>query len=293
MYNDGVAPQPSNPHSPIIITIDGPAGSGKTTTARYFAQHYRVTAGGEEQAFSYLSSGLFYRVSAAVVLQRLDVPQRGGQKAQDATHVLSDGAFSESTKTLLLEKTQAHYADIAAGMEWKDGALSNQLLQGAQPLDLHGPEVSAAAAVISTYAPLREALGEKMRKVIQNGNWVIEGRDAGTRIAPFAYLKIYLDVDSETRAARRYKEYSEIPTATHGPRAGAPSPQTAHAELSQQDVQRQLAARDAIDMNKGIYSLYKADDAVQITVQPRLQTVEQICDKIYNILIERLKQQPL
>src|SRR5687767_6304932 len=68
------------------------------------------------------------------------------------------------------------------------------------------PEVSEAASKVATDAGVRAALVERQRQLMQAGDWVAEGRDIGTVVAPHAELKVFLTADPEERARRRAEE---------------------------------------------------------------------------------------
>ncbi|HKH79090.1 MAG TPA: (d)CMP kinase, partial [Solirubrobacteraceae bacterium] len=72
--------------------------------------------------------------------------------------------------------------------------------------EIRTPEVSAAASVVAADPAVREALVAKQRELIARGDWVAEGRDIGTVVAPDASLKIFLTADSRERARRRADE---------------------------------------------------------------------------------------
>ena len=71
---------------------------------------------------------------------------------------------------------------------------------------LRTPEVSEAASIVAQNPDVRTALVERQRELMQDGDWVAEGRDIGTVVAPHAELKIFLIADPEERARRRAKE---------------------------------------------------------------------------------------
>jgi cytidylate kinase len=72
--------------------------------------------------------------------------------------------------------------------------------------DIRAPEVSEAASKVATNPAVREALVEKQRELLRDGDWVAEGRDIGTVVAPDAAVKVFLTADPEERARRRATE---------------------------------------------------------------------------------------
>src|SRR5438105_4932218 len=72
--------------------------------------------------------------------------------------------------------------------------------------EIRDPRVSEVASRIATLKPVREALVRKQRELLQTGDWVGEGRDIGTVVAPGAELKIFLTASPQTRARRRARD---------------------------------------------------------------------------------------
>jgi CMP/dCMP kinase len=154
---------------PMLIAIDGPAGAGKSTVARALANRL---------GFTYLDSGAMYR---CVGLLALEAP---GQTPA----VLAGSARIE----------------FAAGA---DPALQHVLLDGRDVSEaIRTPEVSEAASRVAADPGVRAALVAKQRELIAGGDWVAEGRDIGTVVAPEAELKVYLTADPAERARRRAEE---------------------------------------------------------------------------------------
>jgi cytidylate kinase len=154
----------------VLIAIDGPAGAGKSTVACALA---------ERLGFVYLDSGAMYR---CVGLLSLDSPDR------------EPAALARSARI-----------EFAAGAE--DTALRRVLLDRRDVSDaIRAPAVSEAASRVAADPGVREALVAKQRELIAGGDWVAEGRDIGTVVAPEAELKVYLTADPTERARRRAVE---------------------------------------------------------------------------------------
>ncbi len=157
----------------MLVAIDGPAGAGKSTVARAVAR---------ELDFTYLDSGAMYRCVALLALQ--DPASEPAQLARAArielVHAADGGA-----RTML------------------DGRDVSEAIRTA--------EVSEAASRVATDPGVREALVAKQRVLIARGDWVAEGRDIGTVVAPDAELKIYLTASAEERARRRAAELGTDP----------------------------------------------------------------------------------
>jgi cytidylate kinase len=172
----------------VLVAIDGPAGAGKSTVARALAR---------ELDFTYLNSGAMYRSVALAALER-----EGGKLPA------SPGALGELASTLCIDFADAP-APAAPGVAPQDtqGAASRVLLDGRDvTLEIRAPAVSEAASVVAADPAVRVALVAKQRALIARGDWVAEGRDIGTVVAPDAELKIFLTADPRERARRRAAE---------------------------------------------------------------------------------------
>ncbi len=151
----------------MLIAIDGPAGAGKSTVARALAS---------ELGFTYLDSGAMYR---CVALLSLRAPER------------SPGALASG-----------------AEIEFAGGAGDSAVLLDGRDVssEIRAPEVSALASQVAADPEVREALVAKQRRLIASGDWVAEGRDIGTVVAPEAELKVFLTAQPRERARRRAAE---------------------------------------------------------------------------------------
>ena len=152
------------------MTIDGPAGAGKSSVARRLA-----TALG----FAYLDSGAMYR---AVTL----AAQRRGVKIED------EAALAALARGLVL--TLSADGRVTLGGEDVTAHLRTDAIQAA---------VSAVAAVAEVRAVM---VGHQRRFAADNGRIVAEGRDMGTVVFPDAAVKLYLDAEPQERARRRAEE---------------------------------------------------------------------------------------
>ncbi len=168
----------------LIIAIDGPVGSGKSTVARLVA---------ELLGYLHLDSGAMYR---AVALGAL----RAGVSLDDAAG---------------LERV-ARAARIELEM---DGAARRVLLDGEDvTARLRGPEMSQQASRVALVPGVRSVLVANQQRMGAAGGIVVEGRDIGTVVFPRAELKIFLDADIEVRARRRWLEYEQKGRPTDLPR---------------------------------------------------------------------------
>jgi cytidylate kinase len=155
----------------MIVTIDGPAGSGKSTAARRLA---------ERLGFDFLDTGAMYRAVALEVLLR-------GIDIGDVAQVVQ----------------VAHAADIEA--------LGPVVRAGGRDVTaaIRTPEVSSAASKVAAIPEVRTELVRLQRQAAERRNVVSEGRDQGTVVFPLAECKFYLTADPNERARRRQLELAE------------------------------------------------------------------------------------
>jgi cytidylate kinase len=165
----------------VLIAIDGPAGAGKSTVTRALA---------ERLGFTYLDSGAMYR---CIGLLSLDSPGH------------APAALARAAKIEFSERAPGA-SDSTAGRPERPVEL-RVLLDGRDVSEaIRTPEVSEAASHVAADPGVREALVAKQRALIADGDWVAEGRDIGTVVAPDAELKVYLTADPAERARRRVAE---------------------------------------------------------------------------------------
>lgn len=156
----------------MIIAIDGPVGSGKSTVGRRLA---------ERLGYRYMDTGAMYRALAWKAL-------KAGIPLDDAEALTALAEHSEIT----LAGDATHLRVLIDGEDVTD--------------DIRSPEISRATSLISTIAGVRRALVAQQRRVAGEGNVVVEGRDIGTVVFPRADVKFYLDARVEVRAHRRWEE---------------------------------------------------------------------------------------
>jgi cytidylate kinase len=161
---------------PSIITIDGPAASGKSTIGCLLA---------ERLGYVYFDTGVMYRAVTLAALQR-DVP------------IEDEAGVSALAEAIAIE---------VARPTVDDGRQYTVLVDGQDVTwDLRRSEVNHGVSPVSAYAGVRRALTAQQRRLGLRGNIVMVGRDIGTVVLPEADLKIYLDAAVEERACRRWRE---------------------------------------------------------------------------------------
>ncbi|HEY2462171.1 MAG TPA: (d)CMP kinase [Candidatus Acidoferrum sp.] len=166
----------------LIIAIDGPAGSGKSSVARQVAR---------ELGYLYLDSGAMYRALALKALQQ------------------QIAIANETALTLLAKETHIELKPPTPEQE-QAGAKNRVFLDGAEvTTEIRTAEVAQAASHLATVAGVRTVLVAEQQRAGSGGGIVMEGRDIGTVVFPSAELKIFLDASPEVRAERRWKEHQE------------------------------------------------------------------------------------
>lgn len=152
----------------MIIAIDGPAGTGKSTIAKLIAEKLNIT---------FLNSGSFYRgITLALLKYNVD---------------LSD------------EKKVLDFADNL-DLDY----VNEHLILNGEDVDhlLHQDIVDANASQVSSIVELRHIVNKKLRKITETQSVVCEGRDITTVVFPMAEYKFYLDASIDVQAQRRFNQ---------------------------------------------------------------------------------------
>lgn len=155
----------------IIIALDGPAGSGKTTTAKIVA---------DKLGYLYIDTGAMYRaVTLAWIRQNKEYNDAGVIDMLDSLQIE-------------LRQSEVGQRTILNGEDVSD--------------DIRLPEVTKLVSPVSAIAEVRDKLVAMQREIGNAGGVVMDGRDIGTAVFPNAELKVFLVASIETRANRRTKE---------------------------------------------------------------------------------------
>ena len=162
----------------MIIAIDGPAGSGKSTVAKLVA---------ERLGFHYLDTGAMYRAVAVAALDR-------GLALDDETSVAE-----------LARTTPVRFEHDA-------GALASRVLIGELDVTeaIRTPAADSAVTPVSQITAVRTAMVEQQREIGAGHDIVVEGRDIGTVVFPNAELKVFLTASAEERARRRALQQAAV-----------------------------------------------------------------------------------
>ena len=172
---------PEGPARRPVITLDGPAGSGKTSTAQAVAQRL---------GFRHLDSGALYRALTFALLKDGLPEQEWGTLESEQLAELKVDVDSEGDRVNI----------------YHDGVLLAS--------ELRSPEVTACVSAVAGLPAVRDWLLGVQRSVGAHGNLVADGRDMGTVVFPEADVKIFLVASLEERARRRLlQDYGHEPTA--------------------------------------------------------------------------------
>ena len=155
----------------FIVTVDGPAGSGKSTIAKIIAKKY---------GFTYLDTGATYRMIALYALEN--------SISLDDTEAVED----------MLKNTKL---DIIGNQFFLNGKDVSE--------EIRTPRVSAIVSPVSAIKEVRVKLVDLQREISKGKSVILDGRDIGTVVFPNGDVKIFLVASPEERAKRRLKEYEE------------------------------------------------------------------------------------
>ncbi|WP_018332189.1 (d)CMP kinase [Actinomycetospora chiangmaiensis] len=208
-----------------VVAVDGPSGTGKSTTARGLAMRLGAR---------YLDTGAMYRAATLAVM-------RSGV-APDATTTDADG------------HDEAVAVALAADLVMSTDPAEPRVRLGGEDVaaEIRGVEVTRNVSAISALTEVRRHLVDEQRRIIAEAHddgsgIVVEGRDIGTVVAPDADLKIYLVASDTVRAGRRSAEDTSAGRATDATTTGA-----------------DLARRDRLDSSRAASPLRAAEDAVEV-----------------------------
>ncbi len=157
----------------MIIAIDGPAGSGKSTTAKKIAAQLNLM---------HLDTGAMYRAVAFYILDQ-DIAE---------SHL-----NNHNQMTQILDKIEIEFSNES----------NNIFLNGKDvSVEIRENRVSEFVSEVSAISLVRERMVLLQREIAAGNNVVLEGRDIGTRVFPNADVKVYLNADVNERGQRRFKE---------------------------------------------------------------------------------------
>lgn len=213
-----------------IIAIDGPAGSGKGTVASLLSKKLNLVN---------IDTGVTYRCVALASI-------RNNLSLKDTKEII------KLSKDIDIKLT-------------KDGKvyLDNEDVT----LEIRNKEVTNIVSQISSIVKVRENMVDLQRKIAENEDVVMEGRDITTVVFPNAKYKFYLDASIEERAKRRYKEAKEK-----------------NIDMTFDEVYENIKKRDYNDMHKKIGSLVRTGDQIYI------DTTNLSIDEVVDIIIKNIEK---
>ena len=221
---------------PIAIAIDGPAGAGKSTIARILAA---------QLGYLYVDTGALYRTVGYAALCRGIAPN-------------DEAAVAPMLDTITVELT--HQDGVQ--QVWLDGNNVNGLIRT--------PEVSMAASAISALPVVRQYLLHLQQDTARKQSVIMDGRDIGTVVLPFADVKIFLSATAEDRARRRFEELKEKGVAA-----------------TYDDVLRDMKERDYNDSHRAAAPLRPAEDAICLDTTGN--TLEESVTLLKNTILNALE----
>lgn len=203
-----------------VVAIDGPAGSGKSTTARAIARDHGLT---------YIDTGAMYRALTLAALE--------------AGATLTDGA--DLADLLGRSDLALRPGDDDTVVVWNGRDVSR---------GIRTPAIDAAVSAVSAHPEVRRRMVERQRELGRRGGVVMEGRDIGSVVFPLATAKIFLDATLAARAERRHRQFAD-----RGEAADLARVQADLAERDRQDSTRKdsplTVAPDAIVLDTSAWTL--------------------------------------
>lgn len=215
----------------IVVAIDGPAGAGKSTISKIIAQRLNL---------KYIDTGAMYRaVTLKAIKNNLDLCNNN-----EISHMVKNSNISINDEKIFIDEI-----DVTE--------------------EIRMPYVNEKVSIVSAMPGVREVLKEKQRKMAENFNVIMDGRDIGTNVLKDANIKIFLTASVEERAKRRYKEMIEKGINT-----------------TFEDVFKDIENRDKIDSSRKANPLKKADDAVMLDTTG--MKMNEVVDAIIKIIQDRM-----
>ncbi len=238
----------------IIITVDGLAGSGKTSLSKELAKKLK---------YVHFSSGILYRVIGFLInLKSIKFDdERAINDILNSTKIELN--LSPEDKTLV-------YID---GKKYETSSL-------------YTPECSEAASKCGELLSVRKKLLNLQRDVYPGKNIVAEGRDLGTVIYPEAKVKFFIEASEETRVLRRYNQQNQTSFMSKKELERALEAQPKKLENFKKDLEIELLERDRRDTERGNSPTIAAKDA--IIIKNEGQTLTQVVENMYDLALQRV-----
>jgi len=220
----------------FIVAIDGTAGSGKSTTARGVAKTLE---------FFYLNTGAMYRaMTYKIIKEKIDIKNIKALRQLLNQTTIEFKLGRDSKSFVLLDN-----CDVTKHIRTRS--------------------VDAMVSLVSAIPAVREKLVKEQRRMSQNRNIVVEGRDIGSVVFPNADLKFFLDCSLEKRASRRKKELDEKGD-----------------KITSETIESNLSERDQIDSTRDISPLKRVPDAIYLDTSDL--TIEQEIKFVVDMIMKKL-----
>src|SRR5688500_10798423 len=194
---------------PVVIAIDGPAASGKSSTAQWVALRL---------GFRHVDSGAFYRAATAARLRQSGSPQ-------DWTEA---DVLAAAKRDVRISRTAGGFVPQLNGAPADD--------------EIRGTDVTKHVSLVARMPRVREWVNEQVRDAAEGQSIVVDGRDMGTVVFPDADVKIFLVADPWERARRRLIQ--QLQRAPTDEEIAEETDRLVHRDA--RDAQQTIQARDAI-----------------------------------------------
>lgn len=213
----------------LIVAIDGPAGSGKSTIAKLIAKKF---------SFTYIDTGAMYRMITLYLLENnIDFNDlKEIEKVLNSINLDMQG-----------DKFYLNNIDVSTKIREK--------------------RINENVSKVASIKIVRENLVNLQRKISNNKNVILDGRDIGTVVFPNAQVKIFLVASPEERARRRHNEFLEK-----------------KVDITYDEVLKSLKERDHIDSTREESPLIKADDAIE------LDTTNLTIEDVINFISDKIER---